>query len=391
MTAWRAPGVRPTAPPPEAGALADTGAPAAPGTPTDRDIAAGRGPAGPASAAPGPADRAAPFRFVALGDSLTAGVGDPAPGGGWRGWAALLAGALVPEDAPDRAAEPDGGCAGTAGADPDPARSGHLAGGPYAGVGGRLDGRPRRVEFVNLARSGALVAEMVEGQLPAARRSRPELASVVVGGNDTLRAAFDIGQLARALDLAMRALRADGAVLLTACLPDPGRALGLPRPLAAPLTRRTRALNTVVHVLARRYGAVHAHLAGCAWVTDRAARGVDRLHPSELGHRLLAREFHAALGRRGARLGPAPSVEPDGPPPTFADGTWWLATRGTRWVFDRCRDLLPDLVRQAALESGHHLTGTAHLLDARARAATRGALTATRGAPARALRAGSAA
>ncbi len=214
---------------------------------------------------------------------------------------------------------------------------------------------------------------------------------MVVGGNDTLRAAFDIDQLARALDLAMRALRADGAVLLTACLPNPGRALGLPRPLAAPLTRRTRALNTVVHVLARRYGAVHAHLAGCAWVTDRAARGVDRLHPSELGHRLLAREFHAALGRRGARLGPAPSVEPDGPPPTFADGTWWLATRGTRWVFDRCRDLLPDLVRQAALESGHHLTGTAHLLDARARAATRGALTATRGAPARALRAGSAA
>ncbi|WP_436847326.1 hypothetical protein [Streptomyces buecherae] len=171
------------------------------------------------------------------------------------------------------------------------------------------------MEFVNLARSGALVAEMVEAQLPAARRSRPGLASVVVGGNDTSRAAFDIGQLARALDLAMRGLRAEGAVLLTACLPDPGRALGLPRPLAAP----------------------------------------------------------------------------DGPPPTFADGTWWLATRGTRWVFDRCRDLLPDQVRQAALESGHHLTGTAHLLDARARAATRGALTATRGAPARALSAGSAA
>ncbi|QKW54969.1 SGNH/GDSL hydrolase family protein [Streptomyces buecherae] len=328
---------------------------------------------------------------MALGDSLTAGVGDPAPGGGWRGWAALLAGALVPGDAPDRATEPVGGCAGVAGADPDPARSGDPAGGPYVGVGGRLDGRARRVEFVNLARSGALVAEMVEAQLPAARRSRPELASVVVGGNDTLRAAFDIGQLARTLDLAMRGLRADGAILLTACLPDPGRALGLPRPLAAPLTRRMRALNTVVHVLARRYGAVHVHLAGCAWVTDRAARGVDRLHPSELGHRLLAREFHVALGRRGARLGPAPSVEPDGPPPTFADGTWWLATRGTRWVFDRCRDLLPDLVRQAALESGHHLTGTAHLLDARARAATRGALTATRGAPARALGAGSAA
>ena len=31
--------------------------------------------------------------FVALGDSITAGMGDPVPGG-WRGWAALLAGTL---------------------------------------------------------------------------------------------------------------------------------------------------------------------------------------------------------------------------------------------------------------------------------------------------------
>ncbi len=32
--------------------------------------------------------------YVALGDSITVGMGDPAPGGGWRGWAALLAGTL---------------------------------------------------------------------------------------------------------------------------------------------------------------------------------------------------------------------------------------------------------------------------------------------------------
>ena len=32
--------------------------------------------------------------FAALGDSITLGVGDPAPGGGWRGWAALLARSL---------------------------------------------------------------------------------------------------------------------------------------------------------------------------------------------------------------------------------------------------------------------------------------------------------
>jgi len=33
-------------------------------------------------------------RFAALGDSITLGMGDPVPGGGWRGWAALLGGTL---------------------------------------------------------------------------------------------------------------------------------------------------------------------------------------------------------------------------------------------------------------------------------------------------------
>ncbi|MFE9998535.1 SGNH/GDSL hydrolase family protein [Streptomyces avermitilis] len=40
-----------------------------------------------------------PPRFVALGDSLTEGVGDPV-GDTWRGWAALLADGLAPADAP---------------------------------------------------------------------------------------------------------------------------------------------------------------------------------------------------------------------------------------------------------------------------------------------------
>lgn len=43
-----------------------------------------------------------PLRFVALGDSLTEGVGDPV-GEGWRGWAALLVDGL--SDGPDMSVE----------------------------------------------------------------------------------------------------------------------------------------------------------------------------------------------------------------------------------------------------------------------------------------------
>ncbi|MEU8786387.1 SGNH/GDSL hydrolase family protein [Streptomyces sp. NPDC048637] len=274
----------------------------------------------------------APGCFVALGDSLTEGLGDPVPGGGWRGWAALLAEALV-------------------------ARSGS-------------------VPLVNLAQSGALAADVAERQLAAARALGPRFASLLVGANDTLRAAFAIERVAAALDRAHGALSADGAVVLTACLPDPGRMLGLPAPLARPLGRRMRAVNTVVHAVSTRYQGVHLHLADHPWVADRASWSVDRLHPSERGHRLLARGFHTALAATGLPVGPPPALTLDGPAPTRAGSALWMATRGTRWVADRCTDLLPGLLGLALQECRHGLAGSGRLLDAAADRATSSALAA---------------
>ncbi|ONK15868.1 SGNH/GDSL hydrolase family protein [Streptomyces sp. MP131-18] len=269
------------------------------------------------------------LRFAALGDSLTEGLGDPLPGG-WRGFVPLLAAGL---------AEPG-----------------------------------RTVRVANLARSGARTADAAGPQLAAARELRPQLASVIVGGNDTLRSPFDIARTALDLDTVLGTLTLDGAVVLTACLPDPGRMLRLPRPLANPLARRMRALNQVVHHLSRRYGTVHVHLADHPLVADRAAWSVDRLHPSELGHRLLARQFHALLAARGLAAGCPPSASPDRPPPPRSAGARWLATRGTRWVLARSTDLLPGLLRLAAVELRHR--GTEDTLERDARAATRAALRA---------------
>ncbi len=274
-------------------------------------------------------------RFAALGDSLTEGLGDPVPGG-WRGWAALLA---------DGLAEAPGGA-----------------------------------ELVNCARSGALTADVAGEQLARALRHRPQLAAVVAGANDTLRGSFDIAAVAVRLDAVFGTLRAEGAVLLTACLPDPGRMLGLPWPLARPLGRRMRAVNDVVHALSERYGAVHLHTASDPWAVDRAAWSVDRLHPSELGHRLLAYRFHELLAARGLAAGPAPRTVPAGPPPGPAAGAWWMATRGTRWVADRCTDLLPDLLRLAAAEVRHGRAGAA-ALDLAAHRATIAALAALPAVP----------
>lgn len=270
-----------------------------------------------------------PVRFVALGDSLTEGVGDPV-GDGWRGWAALLAGGLAE----------------------DP------------------------VEFTNLAVSGAQTREVLELQTPAGLELQPDIASVVIGVNDTLRCTFDIHAVAERLDKVYAAFTGQGATLLTACLPDPGSMLGLPGSLARPLARRQRAVNRVVHALSDRYGAVHLHAAEADWITDRAMWSADRLHPGEQGHRQLALRFHALLARADRATGPAPSPEPEFPVPTTSASLLWLATAGTAWVARRCTDLLPQLLRLAADEMRHRARGTSARLDMRAAAAVSAALAA---------------
>jgi lysophospholipase L1-like esterase len=260
-----------------------------------------------------------PLRFVALGDSLTEGVGDRV-GNGWRGWAALLAGGLS-----------------------EPA-----------------------AEFTNLAVSGAQTRDVLETQLPAALDLRPDVASVVVGVNDTLRGTFDIEKIAERLDRVYASFTRQGTAVLTACLPDPGTMLGLPAVLGNPLARRQRAVNTVVHTLSERYGAVHLHAVDDAWIMERSMWSSDRLHPGERGHRQIALRFHTMLANRGIATQAAPSPEPEFPPPTRSASVLWLATAGTAWMIRRCNDLLPQLVRLAVVEMRHRAKGTSDRLDRRA-------------------------
>ncbi len=214
-------------------------------------------------------------RFVALGDSITLGIGDPVrlppPAGqrgqgkrAWRGWAALLAASLPDADL-------------------------HIVAG-----------------------NGACMADLERDQLPMALQLRPDIASVVVGVNDTLRPGFDPGRIAASAAHTIGALRAAGADVLTMRLPDPGRMLGMPGVLARPLARRAREINEAMDGVAQRFGTLHFDAAGDSDVYDPRMWAVDRLHPSERGHRLIARRFHALLaqaGRRSARRqGPSRSA-----------------------------------------------------------------------------------
>src|SRR5260370_1593119 len=176
-------------------------------------------------------------RIVTLGDSITIGMGDPARDGGWRGWARMLA-----------------------------------------------DGLPAP-ELHNLSVLGAQAKHVERDQLPAALALKPDIATVVVGINDRLRAGFDPERTGQAFARTVGALRASGAEVLTMRLPDPGRMFGLPEALARPLSRRMRGVNAELDRVAAHFGTLHWDATSDPETYDRPTGSVDRLHPTSPGHR----------------------------------------------------------------------------------------------------------
>jgi lysophospholipase L1-like esterase len=242
-------------------------------------------------------------RFVALGDSTTEGLGDPVGPGRWRGWAALLATALG-----------------------------------------------SRVHFTNLAVGGATTADVHELQLAPALARRPHLASVLAGGNDVLRGNFDARRSADRLERAVSALRESDAMVLTVRLPDPSRLACLPGPLRRPLAARVDALNEAIDAVAAAYGTVHLDPGADPAAYHRPMWMIDRIHPSERGHRHLARLAAAALATTGWPVHTPPAAEPEGVPAGALGDAWWLATRGTAWFTARSTDFFPYLLAAAAAD-----------------------------------------
>ena len=248
------------------------------------------------------------LRFAALGDSATVGVGDPVPGG-WRGWSRLLSSALA---------------------------------------------TAYDVSYCNLAVSGATSTDVLHGQLADAVAHRPDLASLLVGVNDTMRAGWHPGRVREELMTCAAALHDAGATLLTARFHDHGAVLGLPGVLRRPLNARIEVVNAVYDEVHARFGGHRVDLEGMAArldVYDRAFWSVDRLHPSELGHRALARGYADLLAASGLDFEP-PSLEPAGGQPVgWRQDVAWLVRQGAPWVGRRARDLGPWAVRMAWQET----------------------------------------
>jgi lysophospholipase L1-like esterase len=233
-------------------------------------------------------------RFAALGDSVTHGIGDPLYDG-CRGWVRILAGAMLEE---------------------------------------------HDVSLWNLARPGATAADVRFEQLTHALDHRPHVASLIVGLNDAMRSTWNADQVRADLLHTAERLAAEGVLLLTVRFHNHSKVLRLPAFLARPMRGRIDVLNEIYDEIHQRFDSVQVDLTRHPGVYDREFWSIDRLHPSELGHRALAEEFAALLEERGLSFA-GPGLDLDGLDTTRWGELRWLVSAVAPWLGRRVSDLAP--------------------------------------------------
>ncbi|SEP43506.1 Lysophospholipase L1 [Amycolatopsis saalfeldensis] len=281
--------------PPEPATSPEPRDPASPREPAaSRESAAPQAPAAPRESA-APLKRAR--RLAVLGDSTAVGLGDPLPHrGGWRGVGPLVAAAL--------------------------------------GVG--EDG------YLNPSFTGARMNCVLSEQLPLVLAHRPDVALIVVGMNDTLRPDFDAERISADLTEIIRTLAAVGTTVVPVRFHDHGKVFRLPQSLKRALSARVAELNAAIDAVVAAEGVPCLDLDTMPGAYDLTAWSVDRLHPSELGHRMLALGFTALLADAGFAVPEPVSLTcSGGVEPSAAGHFGWLVLKGVPWLWRRGREFLP--------------------------------------------------
>ncbi len=229
--------------------------------------------------------------YVAVGDSFTEGMSDldPSTPGRYRGWADRLAALLAP----------------------------HAEDFVYA----------------NLAVRGRKLDDVAGPQVEAALALRPELVSIVGGGNDILRPRADVDALAGQLEDAVARLRASGADVLMATPADPAGA-----PLVGLTRGRVATYSAHIWSIAQRHGCYVLNQWACDFLHDWRMWAEDHIHMTPDGHRRVALAAYTALGHDPGDADwsvPLPPADAVGRLELARDHATWARQHLTPWVLRR--------------------------------------------------------
>jgi lysophospholipase L1-like esterase len=227
------------------------------------------------------------LRYVAIGDSSTEGIDDPAPGGGWRGWSRRLAEQITEHGS---------------------------------------------LEYTNLGMRGLTTREIKEQQLAPALALAPDLVTCFSGTNDVIRPRFDLPGVLADMRHVQQACVSTGAVVLTFTLPDLTPLL----PLARLIAPRIRALNAGVRRVCADTGARLVDFASHPVATDARLWSDDRFHANAAGHTRIAGALAEALGlpgSSGAWGEPLPILPPVHPWQRLQQEAGWAQRHLLPWAW----------------------------------------------------------
>lgn len=163
----------------------------------------------------------------------------------------------------------------------------------------------RAVRLTTAAQVGSESWMLPEQLLTLAPSYRPDVAVVVVGGNDVTHR-VPVGESIKHLTETIEALRVRGAQVVVGTCPDLGALRALPQPLRSLGSRASRQLaaaQTAAALSAGAYAVSLAEVVGPFFITNPDEMfSLDRFHPSAKGYKRTAKAILpsvlAALGVR---------------------------------------------------------------------------------------------
>jgi len=207
-------------------------------------------------------------RYVALGDSITEGYGDPVDGERLRSWTDWLADDLT-RTSPGLA-------------------------------------------YRNLGLRASTCRDVLLGQIPAAVGAEPDLVTLTVGANDALGPDWSVARFRETFARTLEPLMELGADVVTYCYPDVGPQLAHAghrlAPAWATYVERTRDANDAIRGVSAGVGALVLNYERFSPLLDPANISADRIHPNARGYRLAAHEaLTRLLAHYAAPRAPSPS------------------------------------------------------------------------------------
>jgi lysophospholipase L1-like esterase len=209
-----------------------------------------------------------------------------------------------------------------------------------AGWAGRLAHDLTAGNFINVAKNGARARHITKHQLSAAHAFRPDLALVCIGTNDVLRGDFSPEEIKNSLITVIETLSENNAVVILLGLPDPISTAPGPLALRKILSARVTLINQIYIELSERENVILVPTWDSKIAHERRMWHVDRMHPSAIGHQLIADLVRRklALPRRSAKklstsINMSKKFE-----------LYWLITNGAKWFAKRSVDLVPALI-----------------------------------------------